>query len=154
MRSDRLALVAMLVLPAIQACVKKDLTPFWTANTDYDLQLVVLDRPSRIAGGQPDLSPVNDTLSVRLHADSVVRDTVFGRLGGNAQHFPLMFRAVGGDRFVGTRNREEWKIVFNPGAIETSVGLIGKLSHGIVTGGWSGIGQETAGGNFSLKPAA
>jgi hypothetical protein len=96
---------------------------------------------------------VNDTLRVKLHADSVVRDSVFGSLEGNIQHFPLMFRAVGGDRFVGTRNREEWKIVFNPRTIETSVGLIGELSHGIITGGWSSIGQEKAGGNFSLKPA-
>jgi hypothetical protein len=115
--------------------------------------MIVLDRPAVPSREAQSLVAISDTITLRLRADSVVRDTVFGSLVGDTRQFPVMFRGADADHLTGMRKREEWKIIFNPKAPHLGVGLIGQLSHGTIRGAWSSMAtDDKAGGTFTLRP--
>src|SRR6266550_7836604 len=147
-------LALTLILGSTQACEQRSISRFWQPGQNYDLHMVVRDRPDIPLRQPVPLAVVRDSITLGLRADSVVRDTVFGSLVGDSRRFAPMFRAVGTDHFIGTRKREEWKIIFNPKAPSLGIGLIGQLSWGIIRGGWSSlVPDDQGGGNFTLTPA-
>ena len=151
----RCRLLVATLLPAItQACVRTSVGAFWQKGQDYHLHMIVRDRP----GGslqKPELIPaVGDSATLGLRADSVVRDTVFGSVLADGRQLPKMFREQGTTHFIGTRKREEWKVIFNPAAPKNGIGLIGQLSHRELRGSWSsGVPEDQGGGDFTLIPA-
>ena len=151
---DLKLLSVTLILGSTQACERTSISKFWQPGQNYNLHMVVSDRPGIPLRPPVPLAVGPDSITVGLRADSVVRDTVFGSLVGDSRHFSPMFRAVGTDHFIGTRKREKWKIIFNPKAPSLGIGLIGQLSWGIIRGGWSSlVPDDQGGGNFTLTPA-
>jgi hypothetical protein len=148
-------LPTILFLGGTQACERTNVSTFWQPGQNYSLQMVVRDRPAVPLRQPVQLAVARDSMTVGLRADSVVRDTVFGSLVGDSRGFAPMFRAVGTDHFIGTRKREEWKIIFNPKAPALGIGLIGQLSRGNIRGAWSSlVTDDQGGGNFTLTPAS
>ena len=88
-----------------------------------------------------------------LAVDSVARDTAFGRASGPVRPFPVAFRAVGGDRFVATRDRERWRLRLNSQATDTGLLLSGELSHGRLRGAWGTPYSSSRRGVFAVAPA-
>ena len=130
-------LPVVMALLALIGCAPSGLDGFWRTDTRYALSL----------------NAATDSLVLNLAVDSIARDTVFGSATGTPGPFPVMFRAVGGDRFVGTRDRERWAIRLNSQAIDTGLLLSGELSHGRLRGGWTPPFESRHRGTFSVAPA-
>jgi hypothetical protein len=134
------------------ACRRNDVSDFWHAGGKYRLELVLSARPRLIPEQERYFSPVADSATLLLSVDSVVSGTAYGSVAGDRRHFPVMFAAVGGDRFLAARSREHWTIAINPQATDTGIALNGELSHGGVAGTWVTRGPSQARGKFRLAP--
>ena len=120
------------------ACAPRDVGAFWRPGARYALTL-------RAAG--------DTAAALTLAVDSIARDTVFGSASGPGRPFPVAFRAVGGDRFVATRQRERWRIRLNPHVADAGLLLSGELSHGRVRGAWETLYTSSQRGAFDVAPA-
>ena len=130
----------MLVALALCGCASRhDVDAFWRPGARYALTLR--------AGG-------DSTVALALAVDSVARDTAFGSASaGPVRPFPVAFRAIGGDQFVATRDRERWRLRLNPQVTDTGLLLSGELSHGRLRGAWETPYTSAHRGTFEVAPA-
>ena len=142
---------APLVLLAL-ACTRNDVSAVWRAGGRYKLTLALSSRPTLIPEQQRYSSPPADSATLLLSVDSVVAGKAYGKVVGDARHFPVSFHAVGGDHFSATRSREHWMITINPDATDTGLALDGQLSHGAIAGNWVTRYPSQANGKFHLAP--
>lgn len=151
MQRPTLSLVTALALVA--ACAPHEPGAFWRPGARYRL-ILAADGPRTLTPEQARyLAPVSDTAALQLTVDSVARDTAYGRVDGDTRHFPVAFRAVGGDRFIATRERERWRLTVNPHAADTGLALAGERSGGELRGGWETRFPSGGRGRFVLAPA-
>jgi hypothetical protein len=134
------------------ACRQNEVSAFWRAGGKYQLELVLSARPRLIPEQERYFSPIADSATLFLSVDSVVADKAYGKVIGDTRHFPVMFQAIGGDRFSATRTREHWTITINPHATDTGLALDGELSHGAVAGNWATRSPSQMKGKFRLAP--
>jgi hypothetical protein len=118
-------------------CKPRGVEAFWHAAGRYNLVLY----------------GAADSTTLVLAVDSIARDTVFGSANGASRPFPVALHAVGGDQFIGTRDRERWAIRLNPQVTDTGFLLSGELSNGRLRGGWTPLRTSPARGTFTVAPA-
>lgn len=138
---------------ALAACGGREADAFWQPGGVYRLALTATGPRLITPESEHYLAPVSDTASLRLVVDSVARDTTFGRVDGDTRHFWVPFRAVGGDRFIASRQRERWRLVVNPQVTDTGLLLEGERSHGRIRGRWHARSPSPPRGSFILDPA-
>ena len=134
------------------ACGRNEVSDFWRVGERYRLELALSARPPLIPELERAYSPIAETATLFLSVDSVAGDKAYGTVVGDTRHFPVMFKAVGGDRFSAAHSRERWTITINPHAADTGLALDGELSHGALAGNWVTRSPSQTKGKFRLAP--
>ena len=146
-----LAFSVLVTCAAVLSCAQPD--PFWNAGDRYDLSLVATSPRVLLPELESRLAPVSDSAALVLKVDSVKGNRAFGTVEGNAPHFWVMFRAVGGDTFIATPDRDSVLIIINPFVNHAGFELRGLRSGRAVSGTWIARSSNPASGRFALARA-
>ncbi len=141
----------ILVFLLVACRLKSD--EYWRMGGHYHLTLALTVPATLTPERQRYHEPISDSVKLVLTVDSLVRDTVFGRVDGDTRHFPVAFQAIGGGRFIATGRRERWRILINSHATDTGLTLEGDLALNTIRGDWQTRYTSPARGSFALRPA-
>lgn len=123
----------------LSGCQRSQTQAFWVAPGDYDLQLVVTERGSLTPELQRAVGRVTDTSTVRVHVDSMARDSVFGSYTpGNVHALGVMVgRATPGPQlFAGIVGDGRLSLTLSPDARDAGLVLEGTSAGDAGEGSW------------------
>lgn len=137
----------------LSGCQRSQTQALWVAPGDYDLQLVVTERGRLTPELQQAVGRMTDTSIVRVHVDSIARDSVFGSYTpGNLHALGVMVgRATPGPQLIaGTIGAGQLSLTLSPDARDAGLVLEGTSDGDAGEGNWR-VESGTTKGRFHIS---
>jgi hypothetical protein len=123
----------------LSGCQRSQTQELWVAPGEYDLQLVVTERGSMTPELQQAAVRTTDASTVRIHVDSMARDSVFGSYTPGDLHAlgVMVGRATPGPQlFAGNVGKGRLSLTLSPDARDAGLILEGTSAREAGEGSW------------------